>query len=61
MSCRKPWHDPENGNVDNELAWTEHHLSTLYRAIEYHEGKLAEYRAIKAWWARFIHYCQTGE
>lgn len=61
FNCKKPWANKETGDVDNEIAWTEFYLGTLYRQVEYHETRLKEYLEIKAWWIRFINYCLSGD
>lgn len=64
----RQWYDPENGNVENEIAWTQFHLSLLYKQrdrvadqIDFQEARLVEMYRIQSWWKRFINYCRTGK
>ena len=54
-------YDTKKGwSLENEIAWTENYISRLENQLQYQDDRLNKLYLQRAWWSRFLRYCQTG-
>jgi uncharacterized protein YecT (DUF1311 family) len=46
-------------SLENEIEWTENYIRCLERALGFQDDRLNKLYLERAWWERFIRYCNT--